>query len=81
MTDDRLLFLASPYLVEFPLPAELVVFVHLLPAPISNVVLGQAGGEVNAIVQVPTPEYVIMGIDRLTLFIKYTSHQRHASWV
>lgn len=33
----------------------------------NNVLLGNMGGEVNAVVKVPTPEHVVMGFQTYTL--------------
>ena len=58
------------HLVEFPLLVQLVVLVDLVPVLVGDVVLGQTGGQVNAIVHVPTPEHIVMGINGLPLLVK-----------
>ena len=56
-------------LVEFLLLEELVVLVDLVPAFVSDVVLSETGGQVNTIVEVTTPEHIVMGVNSLALLI------------
>lgn len=55
------------YLIEFLLLEELVLFIHLLPTSVCNVILGKASWQVDTIVEVTTPEYVVMGVNGLPL--------------
>ena len=55
------------YLIQPFLPQQLVMLGDLVPALAGDVVLGQAGGQLDPIVEVSTPEHIVMGVNGLPL--------------
>lgn len=59
--------LGHSHLLHLPLFGELVVRDQFLPPPARDVFLGHIGGEVDAVVEVSTPEHIVMRLQSLTL--------------